>query len=284
MRRELLSALVVRGRSAVVGACALLAACGGGEAQWRLPSSDAELEAAALRGDSMAAEIATGRAIADTLARIAAGELDPSLIATLGKSADAPLPAAVPVPSAEPSFAGTGATMTARAIARADSLVRDEAQRSIAASQRASGTTARGVVASRRADGDTVRGVLTLDGAPPAVRVTLVTPSAAMPLGLSGMAVSELLRLDGLEAEVRGVRVGPRDLAVTSFTVQAIDGIPVADGVLENQGGVWSVRLADGGRQSLAQVPTPLQAFVGARVWVALKPGASPSYGVITRR
>jgi hypothetical protein len=105
-----------------------------------------------------------------------------------------------------------------------------------------------------------------------------------MPVGLSGMAVSELMRLEGLETVVRGVRVGPRDLAVTSFTVRAIDGVPVADGVLENEGGVWSVRAPDGQRRVLPRVPAPLQAFVGSRVWVALAPGGSSSYGVIARR
>ncbi len=239
----------------------------------------------------MAAQIAVGRAIADTLARIAAGELDPSLITTLGTSADAPLPAAVAVPSADPTAGGTGAAMTARAIARADSLVRADAQRTLQATQQRSSERAAGagggtrpIGAGRRTESDTLRGLLTLEGTAPAVRVTMVSPAASMPVGLSGMAVSDLMRLNGLEAVVRGVRVGPRDLAVTSFTVRAIDGVPVADGVLTNDGGVWSLRMADGERQGLSRVPTPLQAFVGARVWVALEPGASPSYGVITRR
>jgi len=264
-----------------MGACALLGACGG-DVQWRLPTSDEELDAAARRGDSVAARIAAGQAYEEARARSAAGALDPVVIAALGAVANAPLPAAVPI--GDPSGAETGAAMTARAIARADSLMRDEAQRAIATAARAPATPVPAAVAMPRAAGDTVRGVLTLDGAPPAVRVTLVTPGAVAPVALSGMAVTELLRLDGLEMEVRGVRVGTRDLAVTSFTVLAIDGIPVADGVLENQGGLWSVRVANGGRQSLGRVPTPLQAFVGARVWVALEAGASPAYGVITRR
>jgi hypothetical protein len=233
----------------------------------------------------MARQIEVGRALADTLARITAGELDPSLITTLGGTGEVPLP--TPAPNEAPPTAGTGAAITARATARADSLSRAEAQRALAALERRSalaGTAARSVTGARRADGDTVRGVLTLEGTPPAVRVTLVTASSPTPVGLSGMAVSELMRLEGLETEVRGVRVGPREVAVTSFTVHAIDGIPVADGVLDNQGGVWSVRQSDGRRRTLGRVPTPLQAFVGARVWVALAPGASPSYGVITRR
>jgi len=278
-----------RARRAAVAASVLLAACG--EPEWKLPTSDAELDAAARRGDSMALAIIAGRAMADTLARIAAGELDPALITTLGVSTDGPLPSAVPVPSADSLVGGSGAAMTARAIARADSLIRVDARRTLAAVQRrdteraseSDGST-RAIGTARRTEGDTMRGVLTLEGAPPAVRVTLVTPAASMPVGLSGMAVSDLMRLDGLEAVVRGVRVGPRDLAVTSFTVRAIDGIPVADGVLEHEGGVWSVRRANGERQTLSRVPTPLQAFVGARVWIALASGASPAYGVITRR
>lgn len=289
MDRFVRSVPPVRTRRAVVVACLLLAACG--EPEWKLPTSDAELDAAARRGDSMAVQIATGRAIADTLARIAAGELDPSLITTLGSSADAPLPAAVPVPSADPTAGGTGAAMTARAIARADSMVREDAQRALDATQQqaaarasAGSSATRPFGASRRTEGDTMRGVLTLQGTPPAVRVTMVSPAASMPVGLSGMAVSDLMRLDGLEAVVRGVRVGPRDLAVTSFSVRAVDGIPVADGVLTNDGGGWSLRTSEGERVALSSVPTPLQAFVGARVWVALQSGASPPYGVITRR
>lgn len=279
----------VRAAITLAAACVLLIACG--EAKWTLPSSDAELEAATRRGDSMAVQIAFERAIADTLARIAAGELDPSLITTLGSAAEASRSAAVAGSSADPMVGASGAAMTARAIARADSLIREEARRTLAATQRRAtplaseeGGTTPDMGIGRRTARDTLRGILTLEGAPPAVRVMLVTAAATWPVGLGGMAVSDLLRLDGLEAVVRGVRAGPGDFAVTSFSVRAIDGIPVVDGVLENEGGVWSVRGPDEERRMLPRVPTPLQAFVGSRVWVALEPGASPAFGVITPR
>jgi len=276
-------------RTLLVVGGALLAACG--EAQWKPPTTDAEIDAAARRGDSMARQIEIGRALADTLARITAGELDPSLLGRLGSSDSAPLPAAVAVPSADPTSGGTGAAMTARAIARADSMSRADAKRTLeaararAAELESAPSTARGArPAGARSEGDTLRGIITLEGAPPAARVTIVSEGATMPTGLSGMAVSALLKLDGLEVTVRGVRAGPRELAVTSFTVRAIDGIPVADGVLQNDGGAWSLREPDGERRALSRVPVQLQPYVGSRVWLALQPGASPGYGVISRR
>jgi hypothetical protein len=239
----------------------------------------------------MAMQIAAGRAIADTLARIAAGELDASLITTLGAAANAPVTPPPPTPDAGSGTGGTGAAMTALALARADSLASAQAQRTLAevrqrAAERAAGQGSAGnaLGGARRASGDSLRGVITLEGTPPAVRVTLRTPETSMPVALSGMAVSDLLRLEGLEAVVRGVRVGPAELAVSSFNLRAIDGIPVVDGVLTNQGGAWSVRQSDGTRRAIARVPTQLQPFVGSRVWIALGAGASPSHGVITRR
>ncbi len=251
----------------------LLGACGGNDDAIELPRSPEQLEAAARRGDSMAAMISVGQAIADSLAKIASGELDRSLLATLARPVAEGLPAQAAT-GAEASGTGSGRTMSERAQARGDSMARETAralERTLAP-------------AANRATSDTLRGIVTLDGAPPAVRVTLVSPLANMPVALSGMAISELLRLDGLEVVARGVRVSPRDLAVASFSVRATGGVPVADGVLTNTNGAWALELSEGGLRPLARVPAGLQPYAGERVWIATEAGASPSFGVITRR
>ena len=245
-----------------------LTACGDGD--FELPKGREALEAAALRGDSIALELASRQAVADTLAMVANGELDPTALTVLAERAMSD-PVATPVP--QMPAAGTGEGMTRRAQARGDSLARAAAA---AIATRLETTV-------ERPSGDSLRGVIVLEGEAPLTRLLLKSPMASLPVALSGMATSELQRLEGLEVVVRGVRVSPSDLAVNSFEVRASDGVPVIDGILSNDRGGWSVRLADGTRRPVVRVPLALQPYAGARVWIAEGNAALARHGLITR-
>ncbi len=257
------------------GALFLCAACGGDarEREVGLPDSPAELEAAAERGDSMARLILAEQAIADTLARVAAGELDPSTLARVGAAAiTEPMEMDTSLLAGPSAPTGTGDAMTLRATARGDSLARAAAMRQ----------TERDAANAGRATADTLRGVVigpeVAGGAP----LSLNTPMSTNPVTLSGMATAELARLEGLEVVVRGVRTNARDLVVSTFAVRGYNGAPVADGILQNDNGAWSLRLTGGGRLPLARVPFDLQPYAGSRVWITTS--GQPKHGVITRR
>ena len=164
-----------------------------------------------------------------------------------------------------------GQAMSLRAQARGDSMARAIAQRLAGGSDLAGRTRA-----------DSMRGVVTLVGAEPARQVVLRVDGTEV--SLSGMATSGLGRLAGIEVMVRGVKITPRDIVVSDYVVRASDGVPAWDGTLEQDG---SVRLTDGsGHKRLPSVPAALRGMVGARVWLAFKPGSTTadSYGIIGRR
>ena len=166
--------------------------------------------------------------------------------------------------------------MTARAVARGDSMARAQAVR-----------YAGGANGGKGPRGDTLRGVLTLVGSEPARQVVLRTPTSTAPVSLSGMVTSGLTRLAGTEIVVRGVKITPRDWVVTTYLVRAMNGIPAWDGVLEESSGSWSLRLTETGlSKRITSAPAALKASVGLRVWVTLNAGSSTplAYGVIPVR
>ncbi len=272
--QDMIASVVIRARRSfwftvlsVIVASGSAAACSGGsgDTELPLPTSDAALEAAARRADSMVAAIAVGQALADTMSRIAAGELSASVLARLAAGdSQAVVP---PTPRA-----GTGQGMTERARARGDSLARAAA----VAYARDNEPSA------DRSRSDSLRGIVVIEGTAPMNRLALRSRSVASPVALSGMATSELMGLQGLEVVVRGVRSGPRDLVVTSFVVRAAAGVPVQDGILSNENNRWSLQLTDGGRVALERIPATLQSHVGERVWIATSGNASRSSGVIS--
>ena len=86
---------------------------------------------------------------------------------------------------------------------------------------------------------------------------------------------------------VRGVRTTPRDLVVADYVVRAMDGVPALDGRLAGGANGWWLDMSDGtGRRRLSSLPAALEGMEGARVWIVVGPGASPSrtHGVIGRR
>ena len=164
-----------------------------------------------------------------------------------------------------------GQAMSLRAQARGDSMARAIAQR-----------LAGGSDLSGRTRADSVRGVVTIIGAEPMRQVVLRVDGNNV--ALRGMATSGLGRLAGTEVMVRGVQITPRDIVVSDYLVRASAGVPAWDGTLDEDG---ALRLTDGsGRKRLPSVPSALRGMVGARVWVAYKPGSATadSYGIISRR
>ncbi len=249
---------------------AVLTGCGNDGV--KLPRDAAGLEAASLRGDSVARALAAEAAFADTLELVANGQLDASHLSRLANEAvEPPIPMPMEVPAAPSS--GTGEGMTRRAQARGDSMARAAARDLIGQLDSS----------SNRALRDTLRGIVALEGEAPMYRLTLNTPMASSPIALTGMATTELLRLEGLDVVVRGVRTSPRDLVVASFVVRAKDGVSVLDGILDNANGRWTLRLTEGGERSLLRVPAQLQPYTGTRVYIGEGEAAVKAHGLITR-
>lgn len=279
------AARLLRTRAALATAltAAVLLACG--DRGVRLPSSDAELAEATRRGDSLAAQIAVGRALADSLDRIRRGELDSSVLMSLGGMTPDRLvdSSGTPLPQASSG----GRELTQRAMARADSL-RQPSEASRRADSMARAVTAArlrgslGVTGARGANADTLRGVVTVEGVPPALRVFLVMADGSR-LAMTGLAMRDLLNIDGLEVDVRGIPNGPRELVVSGFIARAYNGAPVWDGTLMRTEDGWAIRLTEGGTRGLGTTIAPtLQRFGGSRVWIGRT--STTSFGVITKR
>lgn len=254
---------------------ALCTACAGDadEQGVGLPKNPDDLAAAAERGDSMARLILAEQAIADTLARVAAGELDPSALARVGAAELAePIEMDTSLLAAPSAPRGTGDAMTLRATARGDSLARAAAMRQ----------AERDAANAGRATADSLRGIVMGPDVAGGAPLSLSTPMSPNPVTLSGMATAELARLEGMEVVVRGVRTNARDLVVSTFAVRSVNGAPVADGILQNDNGAWSLQLTGGGRLPLARVPFDLQPYAGSRVW--LTTSGPVQHGVISRR
>ena len=135
--------------------------------------------------------------------------------------------------------------------------------------------------------GDTVRGMVKMDGSGAGSRPILTTNGGKTVITLSGMGTDGLSQVLGSDVVVRGMRVSPRDIVVSGFIVRAVNGMPTVDGRLMRAGSDWVIELSDkSGLHKLSAVPGALQAFEGARVWVAEegKNAVPQLYGVIARR
>ena len=137
------------------------------------------------------------------------------------------------------------------------------------------------------ATGDTVRGLVKLDGSGAGSRPVLLSNGGKTTITLSGLGTDGLTQVLGSDVVVRGMRITPLDIVVSGFSVRAVNGIPTIDGRLVKSAGGWSIELSDkSGVRKLPAVPEALQAFEGARVWVAeeTKNTVPQLYGVIARR
>jgi hypothetical protein len=205
---------------------------------------------------------------------------DSTVVAAAALRADSMNRRAATPPTAPSSAAVTSSgrpgdnPITRRAQARGDSLAR--------ASARAyAGTLSR----EPRAGGDSVRGTVTLVGNAPARHAVLKDAHGSI-ITLSGMATSGLAGLEGAEVVARGVRVTPRDVVVSGYLVRAVDGVPAWDGRLEESADGWALQLTDGsGRKRISAPSATLRALVGARVWISMRAGNTPTaFGVVGRR
>jgi hypothetical protein len=252
-----------------------LAACQRDDAGVTIKGDVPDLDIAALRGDSLVAEAT--RPLVDS--SVMADYTDPAAVAaTLRADSISRLAAAASTPRRIPPVTSSGRLgdnpITRRAQARGDSMAR--------ASARAyAGTLSR----EPRAGGDSVRGTVTLLGNAPARQAVLKDANGTI-ITLSGMATSGLAGLEGAEVVARGVRVTPRDVVVSGYIVRAVDGAPAWDGKLEETADGWSLQLTDGsGRKRIAAPSAQLRALAGARVWISMRAGNTPTgFGVVGRR
>lgn len=124
--------------------------------------------------------------------------------------------------------------------------------------------------------GDTARGIVRIVGSEPNTAAILDGPTGVVALG--GPALTLLRRAVGAEVTVRGTLTneldlmaapnGARRFVVADFVVRTSDGNAVTDGVLELDNGSYSLRLANGERRPIVQLPDELKAHVGERVYI----------------
>ncbi len=130
---------------------------------------------------------------------------------------------------------------------------------------------------------ETLVGRIALTGSAPAVLVTLQTADGRS-VDLVGEWRDELQNLTGADVAVRGTATGlPREFAVASYEIRAIEGERPWVGILANRDGeLW----LEGDRNvRLVNVPARLRSQIGAKVWVLGREsdgGMYPqTYGVI---
>jgi hypothetical protein len=101
-------------------------------------------------------------------------------------------------------------------------------------------------------------------------------------LGASARRTPSLSQLGGAELVVRGVATA-ETFTVHSFTVRAIDGAPVVDGLLGREDG-HLVLFTMSGSLTFGNPPAALDSLVPSRVWVGGPLATGPNvYGVIMR-
>ncbi len=256
----------------------LVVACASRDTGVTIKGDAAALDSMSRIGDSLVAQLSQSSPSLDSMHVEIAAKLRLATATGRGETSSASLRGTASptqaAPTSNPAARDNG--MTARAVARGDSMARAQALRYAGSSNSGKG-----------ARGDTLRGIVTLIGSAPAKQVVLRSSSVTAPVALSGMVTSGLSHLAGTEIVVRGVKVTPRDWVVTSYVVRAMNGIPALDGVVEVTNNSWTLRLTETGLfKRLTNVPAALKASVGARVWVTTLVGSSTpvAFGVVPTR
>ena len=126
---------------------------------------------------------------------------------------------------------------------------------------------------------DTVRGIVSVAGSFPMTSV-VVRPAGARAVTVTGPLAAEIARADGADVWVRGTRTAA-GLEASAYVVRAVDGRPVADGVIAREG-EGLVLVTGGGRRAIARPLEALRGMIGARVWLAGPlDGTIESYGIL---
>ncbi|MBB4637388.1 hypothetical protein [Longimicrobium terrae] len=145
----------------------------------------------------------------------------------------------------------------------------------------ARGNPVPGEAAAMAASPDSLRGRVEVTGSEPATFVVLI-PADGRAVALAGQQ-PVLRALAGVEVAVTGRRTSPAAFQVAAVTARSVDGIPVTDGVLVRDGERWFLRMTDGGRVPLSNLPDALRGREGARIWVTGPPqGPVQTFGEIT--
>jgi hypothetical protein len=123
-------------------------------------------------------------------------------------------------------------------------------------------------------------GVISITGTSLEQHVVLRVDKRARELSASPDDSAALTRLGGARVVTYGTSRAER-FAVTSFTVIAVGGGAVVDGVLMRDGSRLAIRTR-GSQLPLGNPPAALEQLVGARIWISGPLDSGPnSYGLI---
>jgi hypothetical protein len=128
---------------------------------------------------------------------------------------------------------------------------------------------------------DSLAGVVSVTGTSYEQHLVLRVGADTRALAASPGDSSALVRLGGAEISVYG-KAGVDRFAVAAFTVTAVNGQAVVDGVLLREGTRLVLRTRTG-RLTLGNPPAALDSLIGARIWVGGPIDTGPNvYGVIS--
>jgi len=127
---------------------------------------------------------------------------------------------------------------------------------------------------------DSLAGVVSVTGTSYEQHLVLRVGADARSLAASPGDSAALVRLGGAEISVYG-KAGVDRFAVAAFTVRAVNGEDVVDGVLLREGTRLVLRTRTA-RLALGNPPAALDSLIGARIWVGGPIDVGPNvYGVI---
>lgn len=128
---------------------------------------------------------------------------------------------------------------------------------------------------------DSLAGVVSVTGTSFEQHLVLRSGEGARGLAASRADSTALMRIGGAEVVVYGADHGDR-FAVTAFSVRAVGGAAVVDGVLVRDGSHFTLR-THGGTLALGNPPAAFDSLIGARLWIGGQLDSGPYvYGVIT--
>lgn len=130
---------------------------------------------------------------------------------------------------------------------------------------------------------DTLRGVVRVVGASADEQPVLRPNGGGAMIALAGPLAPVLMKVNGADVWVSGVRQGTRAFNVDRFLVRAVGGVPAMDGVLTARDGGFGIMITgEHTEHPIANLPTALKSRVGQRVWITGNPQKTiAAWGVI---